>query len=462
MKEGKNGLLFLASGKMELCWLYAYTLLLFSLVGARPVSLPAAMVVFWLAFWVTGLTAGRGWRVYQMLALHLAVFAAAALWFAVSWGGASFDSGLLGLLAGIHGWLQWLAFALSIFCTVMFWLGGAFLFRRGASYGSVTSRFELGVVAFILFFLVAGGRTGLPTPEYLLYSYFIFCALALALAKNSSGGMRQYMPAQRWLGPVLAFAVTMVFFGGAAILLFLPYLTLAAQAGYSVAHSLAQPLAPYFINFVLFIFGYGSSRMRVESGETVVDPTGGMGVAVTPELNRFEQFLMDYAGWGTVAVVIIAALLFTGIGLYHLLRWLLAGTETDGRKKGEKWSRVKWLAWLLCRLGKILAYFRRICIADQVSEPVRIFTALMSWGRSSGLHRLPSATPCQYGMALVRNFPELRGEIEIIVNCFNTTVYGGRAPDGRQLDKLRRAWKRIKRPGLWPMRLKMRLGGAKG
>ncbi len=462
MKNGSNGLLFLAAGKMELCWFYAYALLLFSLAGARPVSLPAAMAVFWLAFLVTGLPGGRGWRVYQILALHLAFFAAVALWFAVSWGGASLGNGIAGLLAGISGWTQWLVFVLSIFCPAMFWLGGAFLFRRGVSYESVTSRFELGVVAFILFFLVAGGRTDLPTPEYLLYSFFIFCTLALALSKNSGGGMRQYMPAQRWLGPVLAFAVTIVLFGAATVLLFLHQLTLAAQTGYSVAQRLAEPLAPFFINFVLFIFGYGSSRMRIESGETVVDSTGGMGVAVTPELSRFEQFLMDYAGWGTMVVVITAALLLGGIGLYYLLRWLLAGTEKDGKKNGERWSPVKWMAWLLRCLGKIPAFFRRIYAADKVSEPVRVFTALMSWGRSSGLHRLPSATPCQYGMALVHYFPELRGEIEIIVDCFNTTVYGGRAPEGWQLDKLRRAWKRIKRPGLWPMRLKMRLGGAKG
>ena len=71
MKSQKGALLFLASGGMELSWLYAWATFITALILHLPFPLPEAIGTFVLAAILTLVVQGRGWRVILILALQV-------------------------------------------------------------------------------------------------------------------------------------------------------------------------------------------------------------------------------------------------------------------------------------------------------------------------------------------------------------------------------------------------------
>jgi hypothetical protein len=87
-------------------------------------------------------------------------------------------------------------------------------------------------------------------------------------------------------------------------------------------------------------------------------------------------------------------------------------------------------------------------------EAVQLYTALLKWGRHSGLPRFSSETPREYGIRLKRQFPAVRKEITSIIEVFNLTVYGGIVLKHTQLTLAQAAWRTLSSPLLWGRRLK--------
>jgi hypothetical protein len=85
---------------------------------------------------------------------------------------------------------------------------------------------------------------------------------------------------------------------------------------------------------------------------------------------------------------------------------------------------------------------------------VQLFTALLSWGRHSGLPHFLSETPREYGLRLKNRFPSLKKEIESIIEAFNQQVYGELILNEQQLAIAESAWRRLRSPFYWPSRLK--------
>ncbi|MCX5906283.1 MAG: DUF4129 domain-containing protein, partial [Deltaproteobacteria bacterium] len=82
------------------------------------------------------------------------------------------------------------------------------------------------------------------------------------------------------------------------------------------------------------------------------------------------------------------------------------------------------------------------------------YTALLNWGRHSGLPRFLSETPNEYGFRLQSRFPSLRNEIALIIGAFHQEVYGEIHLPPQQLQLARTAWHRLRSPYHWPSRLK--------
>ena len=84
----------------------------------------------------------------------------------------------------------------------------------------------------------------------------------------------------------------------------------------------------------------------------------------------------------------------------------------------------------------------------------RFYTALLAWGRRSGLSHFRSETPAEYGLRLTSRFPALGKDIALIVDTFNREVYGGIVSDESRLGAARSAWSGLRNPRYWPGRLK--------
>ena len=86
---------------------------------------------------------------------------------------------------------------------------------------------------------------------------------------------------------------------------------------------------------------------------------------------------------------------------------------------------------------------------------VQLYAALLRWGRRSGVPRLASETPREYGLRLKRRFPAVTREVASIIEAFNQTVYGGIVLKDRRLASAQAAWRTLHSPLYWVQRLKV-------
>jgi hypothetical protein len=85
---------------------------------------------------------------------------------------------------------------------------------------------------------------------------------------------------------------------------------------------------------------------------------------------------------------------------------------------------------------------------------LQFYAALQRWGRNSGFKRNPDETPMEYGNRLSNYFPQTSAEIMLIIEMLHWEVYGETALYSQQIMDVRKSWKKLRSPLMWPFRLK--------
>ena len=172
-------------------------------------------------------------------------------------------------------------------------------------------------------------------------------------------------------------------------------------------------------------------------------------------LSFWDQFFM-----GALAVLVgLALVVLAGVCLWALAQWLRRQfaqspeTESLWSVLRRGWWRL-WARWV--QLGKKL-----ISRLKGAVTAAQLFSALVRWGRYSGIARHVSETPLEYGTRLTRLFPVLHDEIVIIIDAYHDEVYRSVAPDRESFKTAKAALRRMRSPRLWPGRLKAGLGLAR-
>jgi hypothetical protein len=455
MSKDRGALLFWAHVGMELCWLYACATFLMISIVQRPFPLLEAVGTCLLAVLISRIVRGMGLRVISILGLHLIGFVLAASRIFYTFGYSAYPYFGKGWLAEFSGRardpLEWLILAIILIFALVFWLAGVALARRSTAYLSICTRFDYGVAAFFCLFilksllLVRGGiEVRDPAPVLLLFPFFIFSLLAIGLARNSSSERRDFLAGYRGVGMLLSFTVVALAFGAGLMLLFMPYLSAAAEAGYGVLKSAAGPLLPVLERVLLFLFGRIGQQEPLfpsfDRGEAEYFPSG--------ESSGWNQIL----GWGLFGPVLLIGLIFCALGTWYLLRWLFSKTSKEERDYIHWQLALLWAQRLWAALGRGLK--RAVQRLRGYQDAVQLYRAFLKWGRLSGLPHLLSETPVEYGSRLKKQFPSLTAEIGGIVESFNLVVYGEVALNDAQLAVARLSWKRLRSPRYWPARLK--------
>jgi hypothetical protein len=461
MKKDPGRLIFLAHGGMELSWLYAWATFLTASMVHRPFPLPEAMGAFLLASILTMVVRGTGLRVISVLVLQVVgfLFAASRIVYALYYRTQPYFSKgwLADFFCRSREPLEWLILVIILIMALLLWLGGVTLARRQAAYLTICSRFDLGVTAFFFLLLIkfllrvkGGIEVKDQTPVLLLFPFFIFSLLAIGLAKNRSSVRRDFLAGYRGLGVIASFTVVVLAFGAGLVLLFMPYLSAAAEAGYGVLKSAAGPLSPILIAVLRFLF----RGARVRSDPASSSSGGDEAAALTSsgESSWWTELIQRIMEWGLLGLGALAALIVCAVGLWYLLRWLFSRTST-GERRPIEWKRaILWAQglWASLHMGFHMAVQR----LKGYGNAVQLYRALLKWGRRSGLPHVLSETPAEYGSRLEKRFPSLRGEIGGIVEAFNRVVYGEVMIDGEQMTRIKGSWKRLRSPRYWPFRLK--------
>ena len=466
MKGDRDILLLLSAGAIELIWLYACAIFIIIPLLNRPFPLPEALGTFALAALLTLVVRGRGWRVIMILGLHLSglLLAASKVVHVLFYGGQPLWAQwwLVLTFRQSKGPMEWIALIAVLFLVALFWVGGVALGRRSGDYLTISARFDVGVAAFfcllmVKFLVLLKGGPDLwgAIPELLLFPFFLFGLMAIAMARNRSSARKDFLSGYHAIGIIVSSTVVVLAFGTGLVLLFLPYLSAAADMGYGLLKSAAVPLGSLFVSIIQFLFGH--NRVRMETSFSISGRTDGASPSAV-EHGWWGEMIEKILTWGVVGLgIAIAALCFLVV-LWFLVRWLLSRTDRNEETDVQWRSISRWLTeiWSALRIfgDKIIA------LARGCRNAVDLYQRLLRWGRQSGIPRHHSETPREYGLRLSGRFPELGREIETIAEAFNREVYGGRILDARQFQKAATAWSRMRSPQHWPSRCKsLFLGG---
>ena len=319
---------------------------------------------------------------------------------------------------------------------LLFWLAGVALARRSTAYISICIRFDYGVAAFFCLFIFKslllvkfGVAVRDPAPLFLLFSFFIFSLLAIGLARNSDHARRDFLAGYKGVGILVSFTVVVLAVGAGLVLLFMPYLVAAAEAGYGVLKSAAGPLIPILERVLLFLFGKSGQQEplfpSIDRGEAKYIPFD--------ESSWWSEPVLKILGGGILGLGLLLGLILCALGAWYLLRWLFSRTSKEALDRRFKWPLLR------------LKGYR---------DAVQLYRALLKWGRRSGLPHLLHETPAEYGSRLQTQFTSLTGDIGRIVDTFNLMVYGEVVIDDEQMTLAKRSWRRLRSSRYWPTRLK--------
>ena len=439
---------------MELSWLCAWAT--FATIGTmgRPFPLVEATIAFVGAFVLTRLSSGRGWRVVWVVGVQ----AAGLLGVSAGILHGLYDAGrpllrqawLLDLLGAMRSPADWCLLALSLVWAICFWIGGARLATRPLVYATACSRFDLGLAAFFLLFLVKllvtvnGGQVEDPISHLFVLPFFVSSLLTIGMISLRSDGRKAFLPGYRGLGVFLTFTVGTLLFAAMLMLFSLPYLTLAAEAGLVALKGAGVAMSPILLWVLRRLFA--PQTLRVDSAPAPsqhtlpnVPPHGQEGWWMV----LVEKALL----WSTGILLVLAAIALAGLCLYLLLRFLLS--RTPGRRDHRK--SVSPLVWLR-RLTRFLSGLRSRLRGFQCAGGA--YRALLAWARRNGLPPVLAQTPSELGARLKERFPSLRAEVGSIVEAFNEEAYREIVVRGERMDEVRSAWRRLRSPRQWPARIK--------
>lgn len=453
----------LGAAGLELCWLLAWASYLSVGIFKTPFPWSAGLMGFLGAGLVHGLTRRWGVKVYVTVLAHL--FGLALVWFWLmhfyhNGGTGLFDAGWLReLFLASHPLTFWFGFCLQNLLCGLFWWQGAAWQARSRDHEKVVHRFDLGLSAFLLLFLVKFMlRVRLQevvadsTSLALGASFFCFSILTLAQSRvrrvsaspGSSGGSG-YL-AGMGMGALLLAA------GVAAFCL--PWLREAADGGYRALKAVAVPVAPYLVRALRYVLNPASHS----------SPTsGGLGNQTDPSLLAGQAdpgpgwlfWIVQAVCWLMLAAAAVLVIVILGFVLRRL--WLLMISRTGEPQELPPFWQDLWrfLSSLWTRLASWLPV-----LGIEEGVPSSVLARLRRWGQRGGISGLPGETPREYGRRLGLAYPKVRETVSRIVQAHELVVYGGRPLDNGEALGMKKNLRRLKSPWLWPRRLLTRLKAA--
>jgi hypothetical protein len=463
MEGRKNLLWYLVTGAMELSWFFAWAMFSGAATMHRPFPFFETIIAFAAAGFVTHVSAGKGWRIVQILGLQVFGFVCAALMtiHRLYYGSfALLDPGwLMALFNGPEGAQEWLVFLVNVFLMLIVWAGGVTHARRPKAYYVTCNRFDFGLAAFFALFiakLIALTKGGMMIDDSLsllfIFPFFFFSLLSIGMVHIEGSATKTFLPGYQGAGVIASFIAVVLLGAGGLVLFFLPGLTAAAQMGYRVLKVAGGPVGYLFVAVVRFMFMPRSSRPDA-SAES---PGGINWDLIKPGPHSWwVELLEKILGWGLWGFVLLSLLVVAGIAAFLALKWLFSRTRMDGQRQQRRNPASSWFARLWALL--VSSYRKALRSAKGYQKAAELYSALLGWAGRSGLSHARSETPLEFGTRLNGRFPGLKPQIELIISGFNQEVYGEAVLTGTQLANLRSAWGVLRSPLHWPLRVKSRI-----
>ncbi len=461
MKRYERILLYGSGCVMEISWLYAWVA--FSLVSLGGAPLPVIRVA---ALFIAGAAISRilhckGLRVATLGIMHVLGIFAALLWtmhYIVNTRQPIVDLVWLAeFFLSPHQAIEWLCFVLAVFWTAAIWLSGVFFSLRPATHEKVSSRFDIGLAAFLSLVLIKFAiemKGGLSVQNNLSVTsaciFFFFGLFAIGITRAHGLKAVSLVEGHRKIGIVLGF-ISAVFFSVISMVVFLRQpLSDAAGMGYGLLAKAGSFAGSVFIGFIKFLYfpkraggGVPPSGGQDSMFDHISSAGGGAWMETAGKI--FAWLVGSFMGL-VVIVLIITAAVWT-------VRWLLSRTEKKDRPVRQSFNTRAILKRIAALLTASIRHFGRSKTA------AGFYRALKVWSRLSGIQPMAHETPSEFSRRVRMNFPVIKLEIDTILHAFNREFYGDATLSRDEIKLIHSSWRKIASPRLWPGRLKTLVRG---
>ncbi|MFT5701647.1 MAG: hypothetical protein ACI8ZB_004542 [Desulforhopalus sp.] len=466
MSAIREPLLFITAASMSLLWRFALTTTLAACLFITPFPFWAAVLCLSVGAMFRAFTCNRNWWVIQLLLLHLAGLGGVIAIIVHS----SFDGPgylpdfkwLTDMLVSEKTPLQWFNLFYMVLSSIWLWICGCSLVTKPRTHSNICQRFDAGTSCFFGLFLVRflmdwqhDFVVNDSLSGALLIPFFIFSMLGLALAGNSSRGHKEFIPSYKGIGIILSFALTVLGIVAASSLLLQPLLKRGAETGLGAIKTVMEPLGPYFIDMILFLF---APRKTYQASQTRQANEGSSAFVLEQDslLSNSTQEMFSYLFVAMVILLLLVAVLFL---LWLLSRWLLSRTSA-GNKYGDKNQPRLSFKTFIFHIFNVMARTVKWFFPTKKPAADELYSSLLGWGQYSGVPQLRGETPYEYGYRLQYHFHELSEDIQHIVNAFTKQIYGETRIPLSELELAQTAWRNMRSPRHWKMRIKMMVFGS--
>jgi hypothetical protein len=450
-------------GGMEICWIYAWvSFSMFAIMG-RVTSLPVMAAIFIFAAILAYVSRGRGWRVVTLIVLHILGYALSALFVLHGLFYASYRISetiwITLFLSPTRTPIEWVHLILVLIWVGLIWFGGAAFAKREKIYVTTCARFDIGLAAFFVLLiakLALRVKGDIDADDHissaLIYPYLLLSLIAIGMTRVGREGSRHFLPGHGGFGILMSVVSVIVLSASSLIFLLIPILTQVAETGQRVLKNTALWILPVVSGVIRFMFMGGTVRPDPPSGSS---PKGGQGSESLFVNSWWTELLEKILRWGIEVIVVLFFASAIALLIFLILKWLFSRTTINPRTAVNREDSLPWFVRLWAFFSALWKAMKNV--TRGYTRAAELFSVLSEWGRRSGLPRLITDTPLEFGTRLSRQFPRLKAEIETIITALSIEAYGEKRLTGQQFASALIAWHTLRNPMHWPRRLKTRL-----
>ena len=462
MKKRGGVLLTCISSGMEICWIYAWISFSMKAIMGHSISLPATAAILTFAGILTYVSRGRGWRIVTLSVMHILAYSFASL---IVLHGLFYPSHSVAgtawinlFLAASRTPLEWIHLILALIWVGLIWLGGAAFAKREKIYVTTCTRFDIGLAAFFVLLLAKLAlrvKGGIDADDHvssaLIYPYLLLGIIAIGMTRVGHDGSRHFLPGHGGFGILMSVVSVIVLSASSLIAFFIPILTQVAETGQQVLKNTALWILPVVSGVIRFMFTGGRIRPDPPSGSS---PKGGQGSESMFVGSWWTELLEKIFRWGLEVMVVLFFVSAIALLLFLILKWLFSRTAINPMTAVNRDVSLPWFVRLWAFFSALWKAVKNV--THGYTRATELFSVLSEWGRRSGLPRLITDTPLEFGARLSRQFPKLKAEIETIITALSIEAYEEKRLTGQQFASALIAWRTLRNPVHWPRRLKTR------
>lgn len=284
---------------------------------------------------------------------------------------------------------------LVLICIGIFlWITGIRFVYRKPEPATLVRRFDNGVASFIVtIFFSMVVKVPIENWMYYVFSFIFLGSISIAFVKSRSRVKKGNIHGWGMAASGISLILSLVALGALLLIIALPLMERAAQKGYEAVREAGEPLVPYLLDFIRFLFSWNP----------IISPPASRGTTtlssqVPPsspaEQTWLQRLVETLSVWGISILLAATAVVLLVLILRKLYFFLSKKTP---KTKGTS-PFILFLNWVISLFKKVKAVStdkNKNTFTHNLLSP-QLFKKLTRWSKKSGIIRHCSETPKEF------------------------------------------------------------------